>query len=82
MILSLSAFIVGGFPGFYSTWLPEQCWDEAGKTIFCSESWGSHLVSWLTHPATGRPVARCCFLYIIIEGGGGGCGEWGGEECE
>jgi acylaminoacyl-peptidase len=34
---------VGGFPGFYSTWLPERCWDAAGKTIFCSENWGSHI---------------------------------------
>ena len=35
----------GGFPGFYSVLLPDHCWDSAGKTVLCSEAWGSLLVS-------------------------------------
>ena len=41
----LSRHTVGSFPGFYSMFLPEQCWDREGKKIVVSETWGSLRVS-------------------------------------
>ena len=73
--------VVGGFPGFYSVWLPEWCWDTTGQTLFCSESWGSLLVSGPTVCWIVCPIWQCYFQKVVqVNVESGDVRSVGGEE--